>query len=133
MTANDVSRRSFLKGAAVVSGSMALAASALGCSPESTSNENSFPDDSPTGNANSVNTADAKWSFEIPPDPISDEEISEIKQADVVVVGGGTSGLVSALSCLENGLSVILISASSVPSYRGGSINGVYSKCMEEC
>lgn len=132
MTANDVSRRSFLKGAAVVSGSMALAASALGCSPESTSNEKSFPDDSPTGNANSVNTADAKWSFEIPPDPISDEEISEIKQADVVVVGGGTSGLVSALSCLENGLSVILISASSVPSYRGGSINGVYSKCMEE-
>ena len=41
------------------------------------------------------------------------------------------SGMCTAASCAENGLKVVLISASSGPVSRGGSNNGVYSKVME--
>lgn len=69
------------------------------------------------------------WDFEIPPAAITD--ISETFDADVVVVGAGTAGLVSAVSAIEEGLSVIVVTASSKPISRGGSNNAAYSKVME--
>ncbi|MBR2834091.1 MAG: FAD-binding protein [Coriobacteriales bacterium] len=77
-------------------------------------------------------TADDKWAFEIPPAPIADDQIAETKSADIIVVGCGMSGMVTALSSAENGLSVIITTASEGAVSRGGSNNAVYSKVMEE-
>ena len=52
---------------------------------------------------------EAKYSFEIPPEPISDEQIDEFYEADVVVVGAGSAGVVAALSAAEQGASVIVM------------------------
>ena len=79
-----------------------------------------------------VATADTKWSFEVAPDPIAEDQIAETKSADVVVVGCGMSGMVTAVSAAEGGLSVIVVSASEAAVSRGGSNNAVYSKVMEE-
>lgn len=82
--------------------------------------------------ATQVATADTKWSFEVAPDPIAEDQIAETKSADVVVVGCGMSGMVTAVSAAEGGLSVIVVSASEAAVSRGGSNNAVYSKVMEE-
>ena len=79
-----------------------------------------------------VATADTKWSFEAAPDPIAEDQITETKSADVIVVGCGMSGMVTAVSAAEGGLSVIIVSASEAAVSRGGSNNAVYSKVMEE-
>ena len=72
-----------------------------------------------------------KWSFEIPPEPISEDKISEMVESDVVVLGEGMSGLCTALSCVEEGLKTTIVTASSRPVGRGGSVFAVYSKVME--
>ena len=67
-----------------------------------------------------------------PPDPVADDAIAESVDADVVVIGAGTSGLVTALSALEHGLSVAVFSISEAPVARGGSNFAVNSKKMQE-
>lgn len=73
--------------------------------------------------------AGKKYSFEIPPEPITD--IDATYEADIIVVGAGVSGLVTAVTACEEGLDVILVAASSKPISRGGSNNAVWSKAME--
>lgn len=124
----NLNRRSFVKGAALSAAGLIAGSALAACSPATEPSE-SKTDAAPTANANS---AGQQWSFEIAPDPIGDDTIAETVETDVVVVGGGMSGLVAAASCAENGLKVTLISASKAPVSRGGSNNGVYSKVMEE-
>lgn len=128
----SMDRRGFMKGAALgAAGLVATGALAACTSPTAQTatgaDENNLADTSSAG----VNTADQPWAFEIAPEPIADDQITATEEADVVVVGGGMAGMVTAASCAENGLKVILISASSAPVSRGGSNNGVYSKVME--
>ena len=123
----NLNRRSFVKGAALGAAGLVAGGALSACSPAAK------PDDAvQDATATATNSADQRWSFEIAPDPIGDDLISETVESDVVVVGGGMSGLVAAASCAENGLQVTLISASKGPVSRGGSNNGVYSKVMEE-
>lgn len=112
----DMNRRSFLKGT-IVSAAGALSVAALGgCAPASKTNNESL---SSTGETASTNaTAAGRYSFEVAPDPITD--VAEAQEADVVVVGAGTSGLVTALSSLQHGLSVVVVTASEAPVSRGG-------------
>ena len=131
----NVDRRGFVKGAAlgatglVVTGALAACAAPA----EKTEQPAAAADGDLASTAGSgVNSADQKWAFEIAPEPIADDQISATEEADVVVVGGGMAGMVTAASCAENGLKVILISASQAPVSRGGSNNGVYSKVMEQ-
>lgn len=124
----NLNRRSFVKGAALSAAGLIAGSALAACSPATGTSE-SEPDAAQTAVANS---AGQQWSFEIAPDPIGDDAIAETVETDVVVVGGGMSGLVAAASCAENGLKVTLISASKGPVSRGGSNNGVYSKAMEE-
>lgn len=49
------------------------------------------------------------YSFEIPPTPIPESSIKEIITSEVVVVGGGISGMSSALSAVEAGAKVLLM------------------------
>ena len=126
----NVDRRGFVKGAALgAAGLVATGALAACAAPAEKTEQSAAAADgdlaSTTGSG--VNSADQKWAFEIAPEPIADDQITATEEADVVVVGGGMAGMVTAASCAENGLKVILISASQAPVSRGGSNNGVYS------
>lgn len=116
----NISRSAFLKGTAAgmagIVGASALVGSAAA-------------DEAPAAGVMTPELAGQKWDFEIPPEPVTD--IAETFDADVVVVGAGTAGLVTAVSAIEEGLNVILITASSIPISRGGSNNAAYSKVME--
>lgn len=116
----DMSRRSFVAGAAAAGAAVAGASMAAGAA---SADEAAAP---------AGVTADSKWAFEIAPDPIADDQIAETKQADVVVVGCGMSGMVTAASAAEGGLSAIIVTASEAAVSRGGSNNAIYSKVMED-
>lgn len=126
-----INRRDFVKGAALTGGVVALGGLS-GCAAQ-TPSAGDGGDTSQPQNAD-VMTAEMyqkPWSFEIAPDPIPEDEIVETVEADLVVVGAGTSGLVTANSAIEEGLSVVVLAASKAPVARGGSNNAVYSKAME--
>jgi succinate dehydrogenase/fumarate reductase flavoprotein subunit len=72
-----------------------------------------------------------KWAFEIPPAPIAETQIDETIKAELVVVGEGMSGLCTALSAVEAGVDTVIVTASSRPVGRGGSVAASYSKVMK--
>lgn len=78
-----------------------------------------------------ADSAAKKWAFEIPPEPIPDRLIHETVTADVVVVGEGMAGLCTALSAAEEGVDTVIVTGSSRPIGRGGSVFAAYSKIME--
>ncbi len=114
---SKLTRRSFVAGTAVAGAACAVIAPVTAQAQDG---------------AAQVATADTKWSFEVASDPIAEDQITETKSADVIVVGCGMSGMVTAVSAAEGGLSVIIVSASEAAVSRGGSNNAVYSKVMEE-
>ena len=130
----NVSRRGFIGTAAL--GTIGLAGASLlsACSPSK--GQSDLPSTSTDGKSSELMTTDqyvdTPWSFEIPPDPIAEEDITETKEADIVVVGAGTSGLCCALSAAQNGVDVQVIAQSDAPVARGGSNSAVYSKYMKE-
>lgn len=125
-----LTRRGFLAGAGAA-GVAALGAATLGgCAPGTNSQSTSSAMEQQDGLTAEV--TNHKWQFEIPPTPISDEEITETVESDVVVIGGGTSGLVTAARLLEQGVGVTLIAQSSEPVGRGGSTFVMGSKLMDE-
>ncbi len=126
-SARGLTRRSFLVGAGVAAGVGATAL--VGCS---SSDSNSSTSSSSSSEGLTQEITQEKWAFEIPPDPISDSDIVNTVENDVIVIGGGTSGLVMAARLLEQGMGVTLIAQSSDPVGRGGSIFVMGSKLMDE-
>lgn len=61
-----------------------------------------------------------KYSFEIPPSPVSPDTIRRTFTSDIVVVGGGMSGMSAALRAVEMGAGVILIEKTGTFQSRGG-------------
>lgn len=49
------------------------------------------------------------WSWETLPAPIPEAEIAEAVTADVVIIGGGISGLAAGARCAEKGLSAVIV------------------------
>lgn len=72
------------------------------------------------------------YGFEVAPEPISDEQIPQTLEADVIVVGAGTAGLVCAVSAAQEGLSVIVIAKDDAPSGQGGSHFAINSSLCRE-
>lgn len=70
----------------------------------------------------------AKPGFEVPPPPIAEAAIEETIVADVVVIGAGTAGLVTAAVAAEGGASVVVLAKSPSVSARGGSNFAIGSK-----
>lgn len=110
-----IDRRSFIQGGAALGVAGAVAPLALA-------------DEKPAGLV--ASDVAGTWAFEIAPDPIDIEGIQTV-EAQIVVIGAGTSGLIAANSAIDEGADVVLITASSIAISRGGSNNAVYSKVME--
>lgn len=92
----EFSRRNFIAGAAVAGVTAAIAAT-TGCSP--TKKE-----------AASKESADnVRWSWETKPDPIPDSEIKETIDADICVVGFGSSGTTCAMAAAQSGAKVVVL------------------------
>ena len=65
--------------------------------------------------------ANAKWAFEIAPDPVDESLIEETVDCEILIIGAGMGGIVTAASAIEEGADVVLIAESSGPVSRGGS------------
>ncbi|MEF2652214.1 twin-arginine translocation signal domain-containing protein, partial [Slackia piriformis] len=86
----ELTRRNFLKGA-LAGGAMAGASAALAsCAPQGSGEAAS---ESSASAMTAESYADMKWSFEIAPDPVSEDEIVETITHDIVIVGAGMAGL----------------------------------------
>lgn len=124
MSGRNMSRRGFLTMAGI--GAATTAAMGLtSCSPTPNDADKQQP-------SQGVQTVSNKYSFETPPDAVSESDIVETKTADIVVVGAGTAGLTCAVSAAEEGKSVIVIAKDDAPSGQGGSHFAIGTKVMEE-
>lgn len=119
MKETKLDRRSFLKGtaaaASAVAASGAISAMADEAAPAVLNHD----------------SVDGKWSFEIPPEAIGDDQIAETREAEIIVVGAGTAGLVCAVAAAEAGGKVILFAKGAGPIGRGGSNFAFHSKYRE--
>jgi fumarate reductase flavoprotein subunit len=129
----EISRRNFIKGAAVVAGGGILASCApqLAATPTTAAAPTASAPVTP-GVVNAATVAAQKWEFEIPPAPIADSQITNTVTTEIVVIGAGTAGLVLANSALENGAKVVVIAASKGNISRGGSNHAMNSKVMQK-
>ncbi|WP_165045966.1 FAD-binding protein [Adlercreutzia sp. ZJ138] len=127
MKGTTVSRRSFLTGASVVALGAAASGMVTGCGSQS----NIQTSDSTETLSETSKTS--TWSFEVAPPPIADEDISEVRETSILVIGAGPSGFASALSALDAGeKDVIIVSKASSFNALGGSIHAVNSKQCKE-
>ena len=121
-------RRSFLKGALVAGAAAASGAALAGCAPQG---GGSSPSAAAGQGAESM-TADGysklTWSFEVPPEPVDEGSIKETITDEVIVIGSGVSGLMTAASIVGHGGSCTLFSAGTKAVSRGGSNHAVGSK-----
>ncbi|MBR2836692.1 MAG: FAD-dependent oxidoreductase [Coriobacteriales bacterium] len=147
---NNMSRRNFLAGTGVAAAAMLGAGSAFAASSGDTSGAMAAAEALGTKGGSIVAGADVfgrpyndeyvvdiangipRWSFEIAPEPIPADQIAEVIEDDIIVIGSGMAGLCVAASAAEQGGSVTLFSASSQPISRGGSNFSAYNKVIEE-
>ena len=126
-----MSRRDVLKlgGLATISavGVSGLAA----CSPAATSSGSSGGGGGTGGSELTHTSVEGKWAFEIPPDPIAEDKITETREAEIIIIGAGTAGLSCAVAAAQAGGKVILFAKGKGPIGRGGSNFGFHSKYRE--
>lgn len=134
----SMSRRSFLTGAAAA-GVLAAVPAITGCSPAGKQDSGNSGGGAPAqadgtaGEGLTYEVLDEKWDFEIPSAAISDDQITDTISADIVVVGSGLAGMVTAVSAMEHGAkNVVVVSASSKGISRGGSNFAIGSKAQKE-
>lgn len=104
----ELGRRDFLKGA-LATGALAASGIALGgCAPESSgSSSGEKSDATETASVPSGYMCQEDWLGQAP--VIGDDEITETVQVDVVVCGGGNSGIQAALAAAEEGARVAVL------------------------
>ena len=72
------------------------------------------------------------YSWETPPQPIPESQIVETLEADVVVIGGGISGLAAAARCTFKGMSGIVIDKNDHLVALAGQVAAINTKAMAE-
>lgn len=94
----EISRRGFISAAATAAAATALAGM-TGCSgPKNAADK-----------AADTAAADKRWSWETKPDAIPDNQIKETKEADICVIGLGSSGTTATLAAAQSGAKVITL------------------------
>lgn len=131
-----IDRRSFLQGAALT-GAFAATGALAACGPQSkqetapASDSGTASNEAPAASTVVADEAEKTCSFEIPPKPVADSDITQTIEAEVVVIGSGVSGMVCAAKAAQDGANVVLFSASSMPVFRGGSNHGINTKVQK--
>ena len=118
----EFSRRSFLQGTGVVAAGLA-AAGLTACAPSAPAADKK-EELSATGSDTSTS---ARWSWEVAPEPIADDQIAEVVETDFLVIGAGIAGVSTACSLAENGGKVTVIEKCDTFSCRGGHYGSVNS------
>lgn len=119
-----ISRRNLLKGAAFSAAGVA-ALGLAGCAPqtEATKAEAGLAE---TGEA-------AKHTWEVKPEPIAADQISQTVDTEVLVIGGGYSGSCCALSAAQNGAKTILVEKDAVLNGHGvGGTGAIASRALDD-
>lgn len=110
---NKVSRRDFIKSTATATGAAAAGVSLpAGAGAQAAAAQATVP----------------KYDGGVPPPPIPAERIQTSHEADVVVVGAGTAGLMAALAASQAGAAVRVIEKMPVLQARGGDNTAINSK-----
>ncbi len=112
-----ISRRQFLKGAAVSATAVAGTAVIASCAPKVVATE-----------APQAETVSTTASFLTPPAPIAAADIKQTVDGDIVVVGAGVCGLMAAYTAAKAGVKTILVEKTEKFNARGGHNAGLRSK-----
>lgn len=111
MESYALNRRTFLKGVGASALGLGGAAALAACSPQPSSNDQ-------TASAEQGSSAAANDWLGAEPE-VSEDEVVETIDADVVVCGGGCSGLFAACSAAENGAKTVMIEKAAKDSGSG--------------
>jgi hypothetical protein len=103
---NGLSRRGFLAGA-LTTGALAAASGLFGCAPQEATSNGGQIGGSGVGGGSGSSAQAADWLGVEP--QIADADIKETLETEVLIVGGGTSGLFAVCSAVENGAKVLVI------------------------
>ena len=130
---NNVSRRTFLE----ASGTVLAGAAAMGAvSSTALAEEAGASTGMPVGPNGMAAGPDAAGlhSWEIAPDPIAEEQISDEEDCDVLVIGAGLAGTCATMAALEEGAKVITIDKTNgaSPVGRGVHIAGFHTKVQQK-
>jgi fumarate reductase flavoprotein subunit len=74
-----------------------------------------------------------QYSFEIPPDPIPDDQIVDVTESEIVIVGAGVSGIPAAMKAAEMGADVQVIEKQSqITPYTPTGMAAINSTALKE-
>ena len=119
-----ISRRNLLKGAAFSAAGVA-ALGLAGCAPQTEATK---------ADAALAETGEtAKHTWEVKPEPIAADQISQTVDTEVLVIGGGYSGTCCALSAAQNGAKTILVEKDAVLNGHGvGGTGAIASRALDD-
>lgn len=120
MDATTLSRRSFVAGGVLATGALAAGAGVVHAE-EATSDE-----------AQGTPTQWGQYSFEIAPDPVSDDQIVQEYETEVLVCGAGIAGAAATHAALEEGAQVMVIQKNAEPMTHGIGIFAINTKIQKE-
>ena len=111
----DLSRRTFLRGA-LLAGAGAVGAGALtACAPQTTESKSAG-----ASAAADDATVNGDYPWPVNPPEIAAEDVEEEVSADIIIVGLGIAGVAAARSAVEEGASIIAFEKSEKPNVRSG-------------
>lgn len=118
----QLNRRQFVSGLSLA-GLAAVGTGLTGCA---------SPNPSPSSQNSGSTKPNSGHRWEVKPDPIPDDQIAQTLECDVLVIGAGAAGVITAYSACENGAKVIVLEKTDSISSRGHDIGCINSRAHKE-